>query len=340
MQDLCGYWADRYDWRLAEARLNGLPQFRTIINGVGIHFVHVRSPHPEALPLVLTNGWPGSMVEYQQVIGPLTDPMPHGGRAEDAFHVICPTLPGYGFSDKPCETGWGVERIAKAWIELMRHLAYDRYGAHGSDWGASITTSMGQQASDRLVGIHLSPPIAAPDPDTFGDLTDQEQEALAALEHSREWESGYSLEQSTKPQTLGYALVDSPVGQCAWIVEKFRTWMDCDGHPENVLSRDTLLDNVMLYWLPGTGASSARLYWESIRQVSEWFTKATSDQVTVPAGCSLYPKEIPRPSRRWAAKRYTNIVYWNELSRGGHFAALEQPETFVSELRSFFRLVR
>jgi pimeloyl-ACP methyl ester carboxylesterase len=280
------------------------------------------------------------MVEYLKVIEPLTNPVVYGGRPEDAFHVVCPTLPGYGFSDKPSETGWGIERIGSAWSELMARLGYSRYGAHGSDWGASITTSLGQQVPDRLTGIHLSPPIAAPDRDTFDNLTEQERESLTALMHAQEWETGYSSEQSTKPQTLGYALSDSPVGLCAWIVEKFRTWMDCDGNPENILSKHELLDNVMLYWLPATGASAARLYWESFRQVSEWFTTSTSDRVSIPVGCSLYLKEIPRPSRRWAAKRYTNIVYWGEKSRGGHFAALEQPELFVEELRSFFRMVR
>jgi pimeloyl-ACP methyl ester carboxylesterase len=340
MQELCAYWADGYDWRAAEARLNGLRQFRTRIDGLGIHFVHVRSPHAGALPLVITNGWPGSIVEYLKVIGPLADPAAHGGAEADAFHVVCPTLPGYGFSDKPAEPGWGVERIAAAWTQLMERLGYERYGAVGSDWGTSVSTEIGQRAPEHVVGIHLIPPLAAPDPATLDDLTDAERAALADLERGKEWESGYSAEQSTRPQTVGYGLVDSPVGLCAWIVEKFRAWTDCDGHPENAVTRDELLDNVMLHWLPGTGASSARLYWESIRQVSERFTGANVDTVAVPAGCSIFPKEVPRPSRRWAARRFTDIRHWNELEAGGHFAALEQPELFVDEVRTFFRLVR
>jgi pimeloyl-ACP methyl ester carboxylesterase len=340
VQELCRHWADGYDWRATEARLNELPQYRTAIDGLGIHFVHVRSPHEAALPLVLTHGWPGSIVEFLKVIGPLTDPTAHGGDATDAFHVVCPSLPGYGFSDKPSQPGWNVQRIAGAWTQLMARLGYERYGAQGGDWGTSVTTSVGQQDPAHVVGIHLSPPIAAPDPATFDDLTEAERAALDAMERSEAWESGYAAQQSTRPQTVGYGLVDSPAGLCAWLVEKFRAWTDCDGHPENVLTRDELLDNLMLYWLPGTGASSARLYWESFRQVSEWFTRATADTVSVPTGCSIFPKEMPRPSRRWAAKRYTDIRHWNELDKGGHFAAFEQPELFVAELRSFFGQVR
>jgi pimeloyl-ACP methyl ester carboxylesterase len=340
MQELCSYWAEGYDWRATEARLNTLPHFRTEIEGLGIHFVHVRSPHPDALPLVITHGWPGSIVEFLKVIGPLADPTAYGGDAADAFHVVCPSLPGYGFSDKPTQRGWTVERIANAWTRLMARLGYERYGAQGGDWGTSIATSIGQQDPDHVAGVHLSPPIAAPDPATFDDLTETERAALAAREHSREWDSGYSAQQATRPQTVGYGLVDSPAGLCAWIVEKFWSWTDCDGHPENVLTRDELLDNVMLYWLPGTGASSARLYWESIRQVSKRLNRANVDVVTVPTGGSIFPKENPRPSRRWAEKRYTNIRYWNELDKGGHFAAFEQPDLFVGEVRSFFRLVR
>jgi pimeloyl-ACP methyl ester carboxylesterase len=339
-RELCRYWSAGYDWRVTEARLNALPQFRTEIDELGIHFVHVRSPHPDAFPLVITHGWPGSIVEFLKVIGPLSDPTAHGGDAADAFHVVCPSLPGYGFSDKPSQRGWNVERIAGAWIQLMGQLGYKRYGAQGSDWGTSISTSIGQHDPDHVAGIHLTPPIAPPDPATLDELSESERVALADLEQRREWEDGYTVEQSTRPQTLGYGLVDSPVGLCAWIVEKFWSWTDCDGHLENVLTRDELLDNVMLYWLPGTGASAARLYWESIRQVQEWFTESAPDTVAVPTGCSIFPKEVPRPSRRWAAKRYTDIRYWNELDKGGHFAAFEQPELFVNELRSFFRLIR
>jgi pimeloyl-ACP methyl ester carboxylesterase len=340
LRELCRYWADGYDWRATEQRLNRLPQFRTELDGLGIHFVHVRSPHPEALPLVITHGWPGSIVEFLKVIGPLTDPTSHGGEAADAFHVVCPSLPGYGFSDKPAKPGWGVERIAGAWVRLMARLGYERYGAQGGDWGTSISASVGQRDPGHVAGIHLMPPLAPPDPATFDDLTERERAALASLEHAAEWDSGYSKQQATRPQTIGYALVDSPVALCAWIVEKLWAWTDCDGRLENVLSRDEVLDNVMLYWLPGTGASAARLYWESIRQVNEWISGTATDTVAVPTGCSIFPEELQRPSRRWAAKRFPDIRYWNELDRGGHFAAFEQPELFVDEIRAFFRLVR
>ncbi|EHR60191.1 epoxide hydrolase family protein [Saccharomonospora cyanea] len=340
LRELCGYWADEYDARRVERRLGALPQYLVNLGGADVHVVHVRSPHPEALPLVLTNGWPSSLVEYLDVIGPLTDPTAYGGSASDAFHVVCPTLPGYGFSGKPGRTGWGIERIAAAWSRLMTVLGYDRYGAHGSDWGTSVTTLLALHDTERLCGIHLSPPLAAPDPATFDDLTDAERAALDALGHAKEWEDGYSVQQSTRPQTIGYSLTDSPSGLAAWIVEKFHSWSDCAGHPENAVPRDVLLDNLMMYWLPRTGASSARLYWESIRRVQAWFTESTDDLVVVPTGCTLYPKETPRPSRRWAERRYPNIVHWSEPEAGGHFAALEQPETFVRELREFFRLVR
>jgi pimeloyl-ACP methyl ester carboxylesterase len=340
VRDLCRYWAEDYDWRATEAQLNALPQFRTVIDGLGIHFLHVRSPRPDALPLVMTHGWPGSIVEFLKVIGPLTDPAAHGGNAADAFHVVCPSLPGFGFSDKPTRPGWGIERIAAAWRELMARLGYGRYGAQGSDWGTSISALIAQRDAEHVVGIHLTPPLAPPDPATFDDLTERERAALASLEHAAEWESGYSREQATRPQTIGYALVDSPAALAAWIVEKFWSWTDCGGHPENVLTRDELLDNLMLYWLPRTGASSARLYWESIRQVDAWISGAATDTITVPTGCSIFPKELQRPSRRWAERRFLDIRYWNEPERGGHFAAFEQPEIFVEEVRAFFRLVR
>jgi pimeloyl-ACP methyl ester carboxylesterase len=339
LRELCHYWAEDYDWRATEARLNALPQFRTVLDGLGVHLVHVRSPHPGALPLVLTHGWPGSVVEFEAVIGPLTDPVAHGGDAADAFHIVCPSLPGYGFSDRPTRAGWTVERIADAWIALMARLGYRRYGAQGGDWGASITTVIGQRAPEHVAGIHLTPPIVAPDPATFDDLTPAERDALDALEAARDGD-GYSAEQSTRPQTVGYGLVDSPAALCAWIVEKFQAWTDCAGHPENALSRDRMLDDLMLYWLPGTGASAARLYWESFRDVEARFRGATTDTVEVPTGCSIFPRELPRPSRRWAARRYTDIRHWNELPRGGHFAAFEQPGLFVEELRTFFRPLR
>jgi len=333
VQDVCAYWADKYDWRAREALLNRFPQFRTPLDGLGIHFLHVRSPHEGALPLVITHGWPGSVVEFHKVIEPLANPTAHGGEARDAFHVVCPSLPGYGFSDKPKGPGWKVERIARAWSELMQRLGYARYAAQGGDWGAMVTTAIGLQDTLHCVGIHLNMPIATPDPATMSDLTEAEKAALASMQHYDRWDSGYSKQQSTRPQTLGYGLVDSPAGQLAWILEKFWSWTDCNGHPENVLTRDELLDNVMLYWLPGTGASSARLYWES-------FATPSLDPVTVPTGCSIYPKEIFRTSRRWAEKRFHKLVHFRELPRGGHFAAFEQPETFVREVRETFRGLR
>ena len=333
LKEVCEYWAEKYDWREREKRLNEAPQFRTEIDGLGIHFQHLRSPHEHALPLVLTHGWPGSVVEFQKVIGPLSDPTAHGGDASDAFHIVCPSLPGFGFSDKPAETGWGVERIGNAWAQLMARLGYGRYVAQGGDWGSAITSAIGEQDPEHCAGIHINMVFARPDPDTGGDLTEQEKGALAALKHYQDWDSGYSKQQSTRPQTLGYGLVDSPAGQAGWIIEKFWAWTDCNGKPENVLTRDELLDNVMLYWLPGTAASSARLYWQS-------FNSIAGGDVHVPTGCSIFPKEIMRVSRRWAEGRYKNIVYWNELPKGGHFAAFEQPEIFVEELRACFRHVR
>jgi pimeloyl-ACP methyl ester carboxylesterase len=332
LRRLCDHWADEYDWPAAEARLNSFPQYRTEIDGLGIHFVHARSPHRDALPLVITHGWPGSVVEFQKVIGPLTDPTAHGGDPADAFHVVCPSLPGYGFSDKPSRTGWGVDRIARAWAELMSRLGYEHYGAQGGDWGSTITTRMAEHDVGHLAGIHLNRVAVTMDA-TLTDLTDRERAALAGMAEFQQWGTGYSKQQSTRPQTLGYGLVDSPAGQAAWIVEKFWAWTDCDGNPESVLTLDEMLDNVMLYWLPGTGASSARLYWES-------FGDTNDDPVVVPTGCSIFPKEMRRPSRRWAERKYVDIRYWNELSKGGHFAAYEQPTTFVDELRAFFRLVR
>jgi pimeloyl-ACP methyl ester carboxylesterase len=261
------------------------------------------------------------VIEFGKVIEPL----------REDFHLVIPSLPGYGFSDKPVRTGWGIDSIADAWRQLMARLGYERYGAAGSDWGTSITTLLGQQDPEHVVGIHLVPPLAAPDPATLGELTDAERASLADLEAGQKTGDGYSAEQSTRPQTIGYALVDSPVALCAWIVEKFHAWTD--GDP---LNPDDLLDNLMLYWLPATGASAARLYWESFARVKGWFTEEIPEVVRVPAGCSIFPKENPRASRRWAERRFADIRHWNELDRGGHFAAFEQPELFTSELRTFF----
>jgi pimeloyl-ACP methyl ester carboxylesterase len=333
LQEVVEYWREKYDWRAREAHLNSFAQFKTEVAGLGIHFIHVRSPQEDALPLVMTHGWPGSIVEFHKVIGPLTDPVAHGGRAEDAFHVVCPSLPGYGFSDKPTTTGWGVSKIADTWGALMRKLGYDRYVAQGGDWGAMVTTCIGAQDSEHCIGIHLNMPIAPPTPESLDNLTEAEQSALASINDYGENGSGYSKQQSTRPQTVGYALVDSPAGQAGWILEKFYSWTDCDGHPENVLTRDELLDNVMLYWLPGNGASSARLYWES-------FNSPPFDAVDVKVGASIFPKEIFRSSERWVKARFPNVVHFNTLEKGGHFAAFEQPETFVDEVRACMRHMR
>ena len=333
VQDVCAYWAEKYDWRARERLLNQWPQFKTQVDGLGIHFLHARSSHTNALPLVMTHGWPGSIVEFQKVIGPLVDPPAHGGDARDAFHVVCPSLPGYGFSDKPTRAGWNVERIGRAHAALMARLGYARYVAQGGDWGAMVTTATGMQDRDHCAAIHLNMAIAGPDPASMADLTEREKSALAGMQHYGDWDSGYSKQQSTRPQTVGYGLTDSPAGQAAWILEKFWSWTDSNGHPENVLSRDELIDNLMLYWLPRNAASSARLYWESFRQVP-------TGEIPIPTGASIFPKEIFRPSRRWAEKRYTNLIHWNELEKGGHFAAFEQPALFVKEVRDCFRKVR
>jgi pimeloyl-ACP methyl ester carboxylesterase len=334
-RELCDYWARRYEWRRCEAEINALPQFRTGLDGGGddtveVHLLHVRSRHRGALPLLLTHGWPGSIVEFLGVVSALTDPPD----PQDAFHLVIPSLPGYGFSGKPAAPGWGVERIATAWAQLMDRLGYDRYAAHGGDWGAVVTSALGTGAPENLVGIHLTMPLAAPPPDSEAQpLTEAEQKDVAARKTFMEVGAGYAHEQSTRPQTLGYGLADSPSGQCMWIVEKFWDWTDCAGHPENVISRDRLLDNVMLYWLPGTGASSARLYWES-------YNRRRMDEVPVPTGVTLFPRELARLPRHWIERRFTDLRHWNEPAVGGHFAALEQPDVLVDELRTFFRKLR
>jgi pimeloyl-ACP methyl ester carboxylesterase len=332
-QELVEHWASGYDWRATETRLNGFDQFRTEIDGLGIHFLHVRSPEPNALPLIITHGWPGSVVEFLKVIGPLTDPASHGGDPADAFHVVCPSLPGFGWSDKPDHTGWGIPRIAAAWEQLMLRLGYDRFAAQGGDWGSMVTAALGAGHPDHLAGIHLNMPIVIPDPNTMDSLTEAELSALAGFDHYQQWDNGYSTQQSTRPQTLGYGLADSPSGQMAWIVEKFWAWCDCDGDPRNVISADELLDNVMAYWLTNSAASSARLYWESFKDLD-------LREIAVPVGCSIFPKEIFRTSRRWAEQRFSDLRHFNELERGGHFAAFEQPELYVSELRDAFRSMR
>jgi epoxide hydrolase len=340
LRDLCAYWQDGYDWRRCEAELNALPQFRTEIDGLGIHFVHVPSPSPDALPLVMTHGWPGSVLEFLDVIGPLADPVAHGGDAADAFHVVCPSLPGYGFSDKPSEAGWGIDRIADAWATLMARLGYERYGAQGGDWGAAVSTAVGQRDPDHVAGVHVNLAMVGPDPDTMNDLTDFEQRSLADMGEMAEWGLGYAAEQSTRPQTLGYGLVDSPVGQCAWIAEKYWAWTDHHGDPTSALSRDQMLDNVMVYWLTKSAASSARLYWEAALMRPSGRSRLGSGTTATPTGISIFPGEVMRPSRRWCEKRYTDIRFYEQVDRGGHFAAWEQPELFVDQVRRAFRAMR
>jgi pimeloyl-ACP methyl ester carboxylesterase len=326
-KELAAYWEHDYDWRAREALLNRFDQFTTDIDGLTIHFIHQRSPDRDAFPLIITHGWPGSIVEFHKVIEPLTD----------AFHVVCPSLPGYGFSGKPSRSGWGVDKVAQAWETLMTRLGYDRYGAQGGDWGAAVTSAIGRNGGpqsrnggdiNHCAAIHLNMPLGFP-PAELKDPSPEEQEALKAFEHYNQWDSGYSKQQSTRPQTLGYGLVDSPVGQLAWIVEKFWSWMDCDGHPENVLTKDELLDNVMMYWATASAASSARLYWESFGGFAGF------GRVELATGVAAFPKEILRAPRTWCEANY-NITHWTAMPRGGHFAAFEQPELFVEDVRAFF----
>lgn len=333
LQRLVDYWRDGYDWRAFEARINAIPQFMTEIDGLDIHFLHARSPHPDALPILLTHGWPGSVIEFLKAIGPLTDPVAHGGRAEDAFHVVAPSLPGFGFSGKPTAPGWNAGRIARAWSTLMGRLGYDRWTAQGGDWGAVVTTLMAQDRAPGLQAIHLNLPIAVPsvlDPDSPDP---REREAIAALQRFTTDGFGYRI-QATRPQTIGYALSDSPAGLAGWIYEKFEAWTDSDGDPETALTRDEMLDDISLYWLTNTAASSARLYRENAQY------GMNLGVVELPVGVSIFPGEIFRTPRSWAEKVYPNLIHWNELDRGGHFAAFEQPTLFVQELRACFRRFR
>jgi epoxide hydrolase len=332
VRELVDYWRDEYDWRAQEARLNELDHFRTRIDGQSIHFVHARSPRDDALPLLLLHGWPGSIVEFLDVIPRLVDPERHGGDAAHAFHVVAPSLPGYGFSEATRTRGWTPSRIAAAFSELMSRLGYARYGAQGGDWGAQIATRIGALDSDHCVGIHLNMPLGER-PGEDVPLSEEDQADLAAMAAFTRGESAYAQLQSTKPQTLGVALNDSPAGLLAWIVEKFRTWSDCDGDPENAFTRDQLLTNVMLYWVSETITSSARLYAEFQR------SREAPEYVAVPTGVARYPQEIIRFPRVWVERRY-NVTHWAVMPRGGHFAAMEQPDLFVDDVRAFFRTVR
>ena len=328
VKEVCRYWADEYDWRQREFALNRFPQFVTEIDGLDIHFVHVASRHAGALPLLLTHGWPGSIVEFLKVIEPLTDPESHGGSADQAFHVVAPSLPGFAFSGKPSERGWGVEKIAAAWAQLMERLGYGRYVAQGGDWGSAITAALGALDPDRCAAIHLTLAMGARMPSD--PATAEEEHALERRRYYDLWDSGYARIQMSRPQTLGYGLADSPAGQAAWILDKFWSWTDCDGHPENALTRDELLDNIMLYWVTNSATSSARIYWESFGSRRERPT------VTVPTGFAVYPHEIVPPVRAWVEESYANVQYWATYDHGGHFAAFEVPATFVHDLRTCF----
>ena len=330
VKELVQYWGEQYDQQRLANRLNAFDNFKTNLLGLNIHFMHIKSSNPNARPLLLTHGWPGSVVEFLKVIGPLTEPQEHGGTADDAFHLVIPSLPGYGFSDKPQATGWGVEKIADAWSTLMARLGYSQYFAQGGDWGSVITSYIARQDPEHCLGIHINMGIVAPDPNAE-NLTASELSIMAGWKYYQDWDSGYSKQQATRPQTLGYGLVDSPSGQAAWIVEKFYQWMDCGGHPENIVSRDELLDNIMVYWLTGSGASSARLYWESFGG-----GEGREQPVSIPMGATISAKDIFRTSERFASRVFTNIVYWKDKEEGGHFAAFEQPNAFVSELRECF----
>ena len=345
MQELARYWASDYDWRKAEAKLNALPQFTTEIDGVDIHFIHVKSAHENALPLIITHGWPGSVIELLETVGPLTDPTAHGGRAEDAFDLVLPSLPGYGLSGEPRELGWNVGRIAEAWAELMRRLGYDHYVAQGGDVGASVTDQMGRQAPEGLLGIHTNLLVTTLAGLPLPEESEDERAARAAINTFRASGYGYFLEQATRPQTIGYALLDSPAALAAWMLDH-----DTDsyykisraftgGQPAGNLTRDHILDNITLYWLTGTGASAARLYWEG-GQAAAAAAGQPRPEMNLPVGFTMFPGEIFRAPRSWVEKVYSHVIYFHEADRGGHFAAWEEPQLFSEEVRAGFRPLR
>jgi pimeloyl-ACP methyl ester carboxylesterase len=345
-QALARYWLDDYDWRKCEARLDALPQFKTEIDGVDVHFIHVRSQHEDALPVIITHGWPGSVIEMLEVIGPLTDPTAHGGSAADAFDVVIPSIPGYGLSAEPTAPGWWAGRVAKDWPELMRRLGYDRYVAQGGDVGAAVTDAMGRIAPEGLLGIHTNLFVPALGGGKFSEETEEEKAAVAAMAIFRATGFGYFLEQSTRPQTIGYGLLDSPVELAAWLLDhdtdayyKIASAF-VDDKPSGNLTRDHILDNITLYWLTGTGASAARSYWEAYGPDAPTAGQKPLPATTIPFGFTTFPGEIWKTPRSWVEASYPNVVYFNEVDRGGHFAAWEEPQLFSEELRAAFRSLR
>jgi len=341
LKDLADYWLTSFDWRAAEAQLNAVPQFRTEIDGANIHFLHVRSPEPDALPVLITHGWPGSVVEFLDVIGPLTDPRAHGGDPTDAFHLVIPSIPGYGFSGPAGEAGWNNPRVANAWAELMRRLGYDRYVLQGADFGSGISLTVAMQDVEHVAGVHLNPLVTIPsgDPAELLDLTDEEQARLARSARFLTDLAGSMKLQATRPHTVSYGLTDSPVGQLAWIVEKYRDWTDSEV-PEDVVTRDRLLTIVSIYWLTGTAGSSAQFYYEIVQQLPITNSTGRYQPIAAPLGVAVFPHGPFVPIRRFAERDFDTIVHWSEFDRGGNFAALEQPELYVGDLRAFGRLVR
>jgi pimeloyl-ACP methyl ester carboxylesterase len=335
LRSLIDYWSNSYDWRKTEARLNKFDQFRTEIDGLWFHFLHIRSAHADALPLIITHGWPSTVLEFHKVLEPLTDPVRHGGTPQDAFHLVVPSMPGFGFSDKPKERGWDAARTARAWGVLMDRLGYGHYVAQGGDWGSFVTTKLAQQKPPGLAAIHLTFPQVAPEK---MPATPTEKEARAAdqLKRFKDNNFGYFIEQATKPQTVAYGLADSPAGQAAWIYQHFYNVTDNRGNPEDALSFDDMLNEITLYWLTNSAASSARFYLEQREQVA----KPNLGSVELPVGCSIFPRDVYQAPRSWAERLFPNLMYWNELDRGGHFASLEQPALFTQELRNCFRSLR
>jgi pimeloyl-ACP methyl ester carboxylesterase len=344
---LAKYWLDEYDFGRIEMRLNALPQFKTEIDGVEIHFIHVRSSHDNALPLIMTHGWPGSVVELLDVVGPLTDPTAHGGQAADAFDLVIPSLPGYGFSVEPTELGWDLRRVAEAWAELMRRLGYTSYVAQGGDVGAGVTDAMGRLGPEGLIGIHTNLLVPAlNDPAALPADSEEERAALAAIKTFQTSGNGYFVEMATRPQTIGYALLDSPVALAAWMIDhdtdayyKIASAF-VDGKPSGGLTCDHIMDNITLYWLTGTGASAARSYWEAYGPDAPGAGQALPPEVRIPVGFTTFPGEIWRTPRSWVEKSYSNVIYFNHVDKGGHFAAFEEPELFSAEVRAAFRPLR